>query len=126
MPRAKAFFLKALQPYGAAAESEGSPAFGVELGSTGNAPLCRYQAGWKPAHLHLAVRADNRQQVDAFYRAALAAGGKYNCAPGLCPCYNAYCYDYEAFIIGPNGHNIEAFCNESEADGPACRPASQK
>jgi len=81
----KAFFLKALAPLGVAVVSEGPPAYGVEISRMGKASLCLYQTGEKPVHLHLAFRAENREQVEAFYRAALAAGGKDNGAPGL-PC----------------------------------------
>jgi predicted lactoylglutathione lyase len=61
----------------------------------------------------LAFTAENRQQVEAFYRAALEAGGKDNGTPGLCPDYHANYY--AAFVIGPDGHNIEVVCHEPEA-----------
>jgi predicted lactoylglutathione lyase len=61
----------------------------------------------------LAFTAENRQQVEAFYRAALEAGGKDNGAPGLCPEYHVNYY--AAFVIGPDGHNIEAVCHAPEA-----------
>ena len=83
----KAFFLKALEPLGVAVVSEGPPTYGVELSPKGKASLCLYQTEEKPAHLHLAFTAENRQQVEAFYRAALEAGGKDNGAPGLCLVY---------------------------------------
>jgi predicted lactoylglutathione lyase len=75
--------------------------------------LCIFQTGEKPAHLHLAFTAENRQQVDAFHRAALEAGGQDNGAPGLRPHYHANYY--AAFVIGPDGHNIEAVCHEPGA-----------
>ena len=78
----KAFFLKALEPLGVTVVSEGPPTYGVELSPKGKASLCLYQTEEKPAHLHLAFTAENRQQVEAFYRAALEAGGKDNGAPG--------------------------------------------
>ena len=110
----KAFFLRALEPLGIAIASEGSPAYGVELCTPGNnTSLCLCQAEEKPAHLHLAFAAENRQQVEAFYRAALEAGGKDNGAPGLRPQYSANYY--AAFVIGPDGHNIEVVCHEPEA-----------
>jgi catechol 2,3-dioxygenase-like lactoylglutathione lyase family enzyme len=109
----KAFFLKALEPLGVAVVSEGSPAYGVELSAKGEASLCLFQTAEKPAHLHLAFTAVNRRQVDAFYRAALAAGGKDNGAPGLRPNYHANYY--AAFVIGPDGHNIEVVCQHPEA-----------
>lgn len=64
-------------------------------------------------HLHLAFTAESLQQVKAFHHAALAAGGKDNGAPGLRPEYHANYY--AAFVIGPDGHNIEAVCHEHEA-----------
>ena len=109
----KAFFLKALEPLGVAVVAEGSPTYGVELSSNGKTSLCLFQTDEKPAHLHLAFTAENRQQVKAFYRAALQAGGKDNGAPGLRPHYHANYY--AAFVVGPDGHNIEAVCHQPEA-----------
>jgi catechol 2,3-dioxygenase-like lactoylglutathione lyase family enzyme len=104
----KAFFLNALEPLGVVVISEGAPAYGVELSAKGAASLCLFQTAEKPAHLHLAFSAGTREQVDAFHRAALAAGAKDNGAPGLRPQYHANYY--AAFVIGPDGHNIEAVC----------------
>ena len=106
----KAFFLKALEPLGVAVVSEGMPSYGVELCQPeGKVSLCLFQTEEKPAHLHLAFVAQTREQVDAFHRAALAAGGKDHGAPGLRPHYHANYY--AAFVIGPDGHNIEAVCH---------------
>lgn len=109
----KAFFLNALAPIGLVVVSEGEPAYGVELSSDNRTSLCLFQTDEKPAHLHLAFVADNRQQVDAFYRAALEAGGKDNGAPGLRPRYHAHYY--AAFVIAPDGHNIEVVCHSKQA-----------
>jgi catechol 2,3-dioxygenase-like lactoylglutathione lyase family enzyme len=110
----KAFFLAALEPLGIAVVSEGPPAYGVELCPPhGKSSLCLFQTDEKPAHLHLAFTAANRGQVDAFHRAALAAGGTDHGAPGLRPHYHANYY--AAFVIGPDGHNIEVVCHEPEA-----------
>lgn len=107
----KAFFLKALEPLGVTVVSEWPPK-GVELSQPkGKVSLCLYQTEEKPAHLHLAFTAGNRQQVEAFYRAAMAAGGKDIAAPALWPNYHANYY--AAFVYGPDGHNIEAVCHES-------------
>jgi len=109
----KAFFLKALEPLGVAAVSEGPPTYGVELCQEGKAAsLCLYQTEEKPAPLHLAFTAETRRQVEAFHRAALEAGGKDNGAPGLRPHYHASYY--AAFVIGPDGHNVEAVCHAPE------------
>jgi predicted lactoylglutathione lyase len=74
--------------------------------------LILYETGEKPTPLHLAFTAENRQQVEAFYRAAMEAGGKDSGAPGLCPEYHAGYY--AAFVIGPDGHNIEAVYHEPQ------------
>ena len=109
----KAFFLKALEPLGVAVVSEGSVTYGVELSQpNGKASLCLYQTEEKPAHLHLAFTAENRQQVEAFYHAALEAGARDNGPPGLRPQYSGNYY--AAFVIGPDGHNIEVVCHEPE------------
>ena len=110
----KAFFLKALEPLGVVVVSEGAPTYGVELSQpNGTVSLCLCQTEEKPAHLHLAFAAENRQQVEAFYRAALEAGGRDNGAPGLRPNYHANYY--AAFVIGPDGHNIEVVCHKPDA-----------
>jgi catechol 2,3-dioxygenase-like lactoylglutathione lyase family enzyme len=106
----KAFFLQALAPLGITAGAEGEPSYGIELCAKGQiASLCLFQTDEKPAPLHIAFMAATREQVDAFYRAALAAGGRDNGAPGLRPKYHANYY--AAFVIGPDGHNIEAVCH---------------
>jgi predicted lactoylglutathione lyase len=64
-----------------------------------------------PLPLHIAFSADNRGQVDEFYRQALAVGGKDNGPPGLRPHYHADYY--AAFVIGPDGQNIEAVCHRA-------------
>jgi catechol 2,3-dioxygenase-like lactoylglutathione lyase family enzyme len=107
----KAFFLKALEPLGVAVISEGP--LGLELSADGETSMCFWRTKEKPAHLHLAFTAQSRQQVEAFHRAALAAGGKDNGAPGLRPQYSGKYY--AAFVIGPDGHNIEAVFHEPEA-----------
>jgi predicted lactoylglutathione lyase len=76
--------------------------------------LCiRLKPEAKPSHLHLAFTAETREQVEAFYRAALKAGATDNGAPGLRTNYHANYY--AAFVIGPDGHNIEAVCHEPDA-----------
>jgi len=60
---------------------------------------------------HIAFTAASRPAVDAFYKAALAAGGVDNGAPGPRPHYHADYYG--AFVLDPDGHNIEAVCHEA-------------
>lgn len=112
----KAFFLKALEPLGVRAGSEGPPSYGIELSSDADTSFCLFQAEEKPAPLHLAFRAADRRQVDAFYLAALEAGGRDHGAPGLRPHYHATYY--AAFVIGPDGHNIEAVCHKPGSELP--------
>ena len=108
----KAFFLKALEPLGVEAGAEGEPSYGIELCGRNSSSLCLFQAKDKPAPMHIAFTAGTRQEVDAFYLAALAAGGEDNGPPGLRPRYHASYY--AAFVIGPDGHNIEAVCHAAE------------
>jgi catechol 2,3-dioxygenase-like lactoylglutathione lyase family enzyme len=109
----RAFFVKALEPLGVTVVHDGP--LGVELcHPNGTSSLCiRLKPEHNPAHLHLAFTAESRQQVEAFYRAALAAGGKDNGPPGMRPLYHGNYY--AAFVIGPDGHNIEAVYHEPEA-----------
>jgi catechol 2,3-dioxygenase-like lactoylglutathione lyase family enzyme len=112
----KAFFLAALAPLGVTEFSEGP--LGIEISGPPAAPggspasLCLAPAKEKPAPLHIAFAAATRAEVDAFHRAALAAGGTDNGAPGLRPQYHAHYY--AAFVIAPDGHNIEAVCHKPE------------
>jgi catechol 2,3-dioxygenase-like lactoylglutathione lyase family enzyme len=71
---------------------------------------------WIGAHkvghvVHVAIRAEKRSAVDAFYAAAIAAGGKDNGAPGVRAHYHPNYYG--AFVIDPDGHNVEAVCHEA-------------
>lgn len=105
----KAFFVRALEPLGVAVVSEGP--LGVELCRPDEiSSLCiRRTPEPRPSPLHLAFTARSRQEVDAFHRAALAAGGRDHGAPGLRTQYSpSY---YAAFVIGPDGHNVEAVCH---------------
>ncbi|HDT6543429.1 TPA: VOC family protein [Kluyvera ascorbata] len=105
--KSKTFFLNALQPLGVKLIDEGTPDYGVEM-SSDNVSLCLFHTNDKPAPLHLAFVAKTRQQVDEFYNAALRAGAQDNGAPGLRSYGENY---YAAFVIAPDGHNIEAVCH---------------
>ncbi len=61
---------------------------------------------------HYAFRVDSRARVDAFYEAAMAAGGRDNGKPGLRPRYHENYYG--AFVLDPDGNNIEAVCHDPE------------
>ena len=107
----KAFYLQALAPIGVTAGTENE--LGLEM-IQGDNPLsfCIFPTDETPSRLHLAFAAERREQVDAFHQAALAAGAKDNGGPGLRPKYHANYY--AAFVIGPDGHNIEVVCHEPE------------
>jgi catechol 2,3-dioxygenase-like lactoylglutathione lyase family enzyme len=114
--RATEFYLKALAPLGIAivmevsAEETGGGA-AVGFGAQGK-PFFWIGEGFRPAgdqHIHVAFAAGNRAAVDAFYAAAIAAGGKDNGQPGLRPHYHANYYG--AFVLDADGNNIEAVCH---------------
>lgn len=62
--------------------------------------------------MHFAFGAETRTQVGAFFDAALAAGGKNNGPPRIRPNYDPNYY--AAFVLDPEGHNIEAVCRNAE------------
>ena len=107
----KAFFLQALSPLGIAVVMEFPHATG--LGQAQKRSFWLGTAKGKPLALHIAFAAANRAQVDEFYREALAAGGKDNGPPGIRPHYHPNYY--AAFVIGPDGHNLEVVCHGLEA-----------
>jgi catechol 2,3-dioxygenase-like lactoylglutathione lyase family enzyme len=106
----KQFFLEALEPIGVRVVMEGP--YGVGLGQNGKPSLWFHEATDKPGPIHLAFAAENREQVDAFYRAAMAAGGKDNGTPGVRSQYHEHYYG--AFVISPDGHNVEVVCHRPE------------
>jgi catechol 2,3-dioxygenase-like lactoylglutathione lyase family enzyme len=61
---------------------------------------------------HYAFSARNRAEVDAFYKAAMANGGKDNGGPGTRPHYHEHYYG--AFVFDPDGNNVEAVCHGPE------------
>lgn len=103
----KGFYEKALAPLGYALVMEFGDAGG--FGKGGKPDL--WVSGGKAAdpRQHVAIHAETRAEVDAFYTAAREAGGKDHGAPGLRPQYHANYYG--AFVLDPDGHNIEAVCH---------------
>jgi catechol 2,3-dioxygenase-like lactoylglutathione lyase family enzyme len=85
----------------------GAPAAGFGIGS--NPDFWIGGEGGVGNPVHVAIIARDQAAVDAFHRAALAAGGKDNGAPGLRPQYHSNYY--AAFVLDPDGHNIEAVCH---------------
>jgi catechol 2,3-dioxygenase-like lactoylglutathione lyase family enzyme len=113
--RSKAFYARALAPLGYVLVME----VGAHM-TESRAPAAGFGVGGKPDFwiggegglqkpLHVAVQANDRATVDAFHKAALAAGGKDNGAPGLRPHYHPNYY--AAFVFDLDGHNIEAVCH---------------
>jgi catechol 2,3-dioxygenase-like lactoylglutathione lyase family enzyme len=111
--RSKAFYAKALAPLGyslvmeVAQTENGHSAAG--FGADGKPDFWIGGEGGLNGCLHVAMVAKDRATVDAFYRAALAAGAKDNGPPGLRPHYHPNYYG--AFVLDPDGHNIEAVCH---------------
>lgn len=72
-------------------------------------------AAGKPAdRMHVAFRAGGRAEVRAFHDAAIAAGGKDNGGPGIRAIYHPSYYG--AFVLDPDGHNVEAVCHDAYLD----------
>jgi len=109
---AKACFLKAREPLEITIAYEGP--LGVEFICPDNdASLCIRRLEQATTPLHLAFKAHTRDQVDAFFKAAIEAGAKDNGPPGLRPLYHEDYY--AAFVIGPDGHNVEVVCHAPES-----------
>ena len=122
--RSKKFYLAALAPLGYTLAMELSSGAGfrktfipdfwikqgepVRVGSSEDPS----EPGCGGPFVHVAFASDDRATVDAFYRAALAAGGRDNGTPALRPNYHANYYG--AFVIDPDGYNIEAVCHKPE------------
>jgi catechol 2,3-dioxygenase-like lactoylglutathione lyase family enzyme len=106
----KTFFAAALAPLAISlvGETHGWAGFGKS-----GKPAFWFGPGASPQQaMHIAFVADNRDQVREFHQAALAAGGKDNGEPGIRAHYHANYFG--AFVIGPDGHNIEAVCHFPE------------
>ncbi len=114
----KAFYKRALAPLGYALVMEVTP----EMTGT-DSRHAGFGANGKPSFwigtgettrgsLHVALVANTRAQVDAFHAAAVAAGARDNGAPGLRTIYHPTYYG--AFVLDPDGHNIEAVCHKPE------------
>lgn len=82
------------------------------FGKNGKPEFWLGKGSFSPSPMHIAFTAGTRKQVDQFYEAALASGGKDNGAPGIRERYHPHYYG--AFVIDPDGHNIEAVCHHAE------------
>jgi catechol 2,3-dioxygenase-like lactoylglutathione lyase family enzyme len=106
--RSRSFYDLALRPLGITrlyADGETAAGYGV-------APKAFFWISWRglpQTGAHVAFAAQDRAVVDRFYAQAIAAGGKDNGAPGIRPNYHPSYYG--AFVLDPDGHNIEAVCH---------------
>ena len=108
--KSKAFYRAALGPLGYALIMEWEQYAGFGMPPKPDFWIGQGKANVPP--IHVAFRAQNRREVDAFYKAAMAAGGRDNGPPGLRPHYHENYYG--AFVLDPDGHNIEAVCHTPE------------
>ncbi|MFO0585211.1 MAG: VOC family protein [Anaeromyxobacter sp.] len=112
--RSRAFYLAALAPvgHGRLVELPPGPDGGVASGfcHEDGSDFWFREGAPQGRPVHVAFRAPTRAAVDAFHAAALAAGGRDNGAPGLRPQYHAHYY--AAFVLDPDGNNVEAVCHE--------------
>jgi catechol 2,3-dioxygenase-like lactoylglutathione lyase family enzyme len=112
LARSRAFYLAALAPLGIEIVEE------VDGREAGFNPKGERGGFWigvgptPPGPIHVAFAAQTRAQVRAFYQAAIAAGGRDNGPPGLRPQYHPDYYG--AFVLDPDGHNVEAVCRAAE------------
>lgn len=116
--RSKAFYTEALAPLGITLVMEFGPdategkVWACGFGKSGKPELWIGSDGKTTPPMHVAVVVDSRAEVRAFYEAALRAGGRDNGPPGLRPRYHPSYYG--AFVLDPDGHNIEAVCHQAE------------
>jgi len=110
--RSKLFYTKALAPLGYALLKEvhqtENDSLAAGFGRDGKPDFWIGGEGRLNLPLHVAINANDREAVGAFYEAALAAGGVDNGPPGPRPHYGTNYY--AAFVLDPDGHNVEAVC----------------
>lgn len=115
--RSKRFYETALAPLAITLQMEVTPK------ETGLGSHAGFGADGKPffwignqgrpvTGVHIAFTAKSRKAVDEFYKAALQVGGRDNGAPGLRPHYHEHYYG--AFVLDPDGNNVEAVCHKPE------------
>jgi catechol 2,3-dioxygenase-like lactoylglutathione lyase family enzyme len=115
LARSRAFYVVALAPLGFSERGSWSQlgrefAFGLPgAGDFAISTIPPVAPG-----MHVAFKARRRDQVDAFHAAALAAGATDNGPPGLRPEYSEHYYG--AFVLDPDGYNIEAVCTDPPED----------
>ena len=107
LTKSRAFYEKTFVPFNFNVSfGEKGKFWAFDIGNGALFEIAQYTGNNKLTHFHIAFRANSQEQVKEFYEAALKAGGKCNGAPGPRPQYTENYY--AAFVIDPNGHNIEA------------------
>ncbi len=108
VPRSREFYVALLEPFGYSLIRDYAEV-AAGLGGSNYAVLALVRSEHPVQPIHLAFRLSSRKQVDAFHSAALSLGARDNGAPGLRSHYHeSY---YAAFILDPDGHNLEAVCH---------------
>lgn len=105
--KSKVFYLAALKPLGYELVMEFGTAAGL---GEGGKPDFWIAAGDAKQPIHVAFHCEDRKKVDAFHAAAIAAGAKDNGPPGIREHYHPNYYG--AFVLDPDGNNIEAVCHK--------------
>ena len=125
--KSRDFYAKALAPLGYKVMMEFTAAQtgSVDYAGLGDTKPDFWMASGAPnsPRMHIAFAAKSRATVDAFYRAALAAGGRDNGPPGVRAHYHPDYYG--AFVLDPDGHNIEAVCHYPVGAGAKSKSAAK-
>lgn len=111
LARSVRFYAEALAPLGVVTVHEDATTAGF---GPPNAPQLWLAPATAVQPIHLAFTARSREEVRRFHAAALAAGARDNGGPGLRPHYHPHYYG--AFVLDPDGHNVEAVCHAETAD----------
>src|SRR4051812_21528903 len=102
--RSRAFYERALQPFGVRVVQSSQGPLGFATDDGGDFWIKEQETA--AGSVHIAFAAPDRETVDAFHAAAVEAGGVDNGSPGLRPHYHAAYY--AAFVLDPDGNNVEA------------------
>ena len=108
--RSCAFYQPLLEPLGFRVNRDfGEIAIGLGDANYAVLALVRTRRAIEP--MHFAFRVPERSEVDAFHQRALSLGALCNGPPGLRPHYHAHYY--AAYVLDPDGHNVELVCHEA-------------
>ena len=120
--KSKAFYAAALKPLGYAVAMEFGSSCGLGVGGKPDLWLAEDAGNVRPTHFAFHTR--NRKVVDGFYAAALSAGARDNGPPGVRKDYHpSY---YAAFVLDPDGHNVEVVCHVPPRPARKPKPAKKR